>query len=147
LDSQNAATVNRMITCDEGTLAYCAAKIASEIEQDPAWWSQRLDFIAIDLWDEVAGIGWSAKQIHDDRKALEDLERSRLCDVSDVRATIVKYKKLRRQAIALLAARVYAFADYRDRVRRHGIAARRADAELQGVMRSAEDEWGRERLL
>jgi hypothetical protein len=99
------------------------------------------------LWDEVAGIGRSAKQIADDRQALEGLERDRLCDAKDVRATIVEYKKLRKQAIALLAARVYAFADYRDRVRLHGIAARHADAELKGVMRSVEDEQGRDRLL
>jgi len=32
-----------MINDDEGTLAYCAAKIASEIEQDPRWGSPRLD--------------------------------------------------------------------------------------------------------
>jgi hypothetical protein len=147
LDSQNTLTVNKMINCDEGTLAYCAAKIASELEQDPAWWSPHLGFIAINLWDEVAGIGLSAKQIAGDRKALEALERGRLCNAPDVRATINEYKKLRKEAIALLATRVYAFADYRDRVRRHGIAARRADAELKGVMRSVEDEQGRERLL
>jgi hypothetical protein len=39
---------------------------------------------------------------------------------------INEYKKLRRAAVALLAARVYAFAVYRGRVRRHGIAARRS---------------------
>jgi hypothetical protein len=39
----------------------------------------------------------------DDRKALEALEDGRLRNAPDVRATIAEYKKLRKEAIALLA--------------------------------------------
>lgn len=56
IDPRYRNTLNEMITCDEGTLAYCAAKIASEIYQDPAWKSDRLEVIAISLLDEVAEI-------------------------------------------------------------------------------------------
>ncbi len=106
LDSQNTITVNKMINCDEGTLAYCAAKIASEIEQDPAWWSERLDFIAINLWDEVAGIGRSAKQIADDRKALEALEDGRLSNAPDVRGINGWFTVLAEQTAKTLPGRM-----------------------------------------
>ena len=36
LDPEYRSTLNAMINCDEGTLAYCAAKIASEIQRQVA---------------------------------------------------------------------------------------------------------------
>ena len=64
-----------MIRRDEGTLAYCAAKIASEIEQDSNWRSSRLEVMPIDLRDELADIGKSARQIAEDRGATTALEK------------------------------------------------------------------------
>ena len=71
MDSENTTTINEMIRCDEGTLAYCAAKIASEIEQDSNWRSSRLDILSIDLWEELAEVGASASQITEDRRATD----------------------------------------------------------------------------
>jgi hypothetical protein len=147
LDPQDSATINKMINCDEGTLIYCAAKIASEIEQDPAWKSPHLDIIAIDLWDELADIGESARQIAKDREATERLERGRLRDDLEVRAMIDADKQLRNEALTLLAARVHAFADYRDRVHRHGMAALRESGALSRAIRLASDEQAIDRLL
>ena len=70
MDSENTTTINEMIRCDEGTLAYCAAKIASEIEQDSNWRFSRLDILPIDLWEELAEVGESASQITEDRRAM-----------------------------------------------------------------------------
>lgn len=136
-----------MINCDEGTLTYCAAKIASEIEQDPAWDSPHLDIIAIELWDELADIGASARQIAKDREATERLERGRLRGDPEVRAMIDADKQLRNEALTLLAARVHAFADYRDRLHRHGMAASRETSALSRAMRLASDEQAIDRLL
>ena len=57
LDPEYRATLDTMITCDEGTLAYCAAKIAAEIRRDAVADAMTLDLIVIDLWDELAAIG------------------------------------------------------------------------------------------
>lgn len=146
LDPQDSSTINKMINCDEGTLIYCAAKIASEVEQDPAWKSPHLDMIAIDLWDELADIGESARQIAKDREETERLERGRLRDDPEVRATIDADKQLRDEALTLLAARVHAFADYRDRVHRQGMAAMRESRALSRAMRLASDEQAIDRL-
>ena len=147
LDPRDSATINEMINCDEGTLTYCAAKIASEIEQEPAWQSPHLDIIAIDLWDELADIAGSARQIAKDRDATERLERGRLRDDPDVRAMIDADRRLRNEALTLLAARVYAFADYRDRVHRHGMAALRESSALNRAIRLASDEQAINRWL
>ena len=140
LDPEYRSTLNDMINCDEGTLAYCAAKIASEIERDPAWKSARLEVIPIDLWDEVDEIGQSARHIAEDRKATERLEQGRLRDDPEVRETIDADRQTRGEAIAFLAARVYAFADYRDRVHRLGMAAVRDSRMISRAMRFAADE-------
>jgi hypothetical protein len=140
LDPEFRSTLNDMINCDEGTLAYCAAKIASEIQRDPAWKSARLEFIAIDLWDELAEIGQSARQIAQDREATESLELGRLSDDPEVRQTIDADKQMRGEAITLLAARVHAFADYRDRVHRLGATALRDSRTVSRAMRLATDE-------
>ena len=146
LDPQDSSTINTMINCDEGTLTYCAAKIASEIEHDPAWESSHLAFVQIDLWDELEGIGQSARQIAEDRKATEKLERGRLRNDPEVRAMIKTDKQRRDEALALLTSRVHAFADYRDRVQRDGTAARREHNELSRTMRLVADEQAIDRL-
>jgi hypothetical protein len=146
MDPTYRSTLNEMIDCDEGTLAYCAAKIASEIEQDPAWKSERLEVIVIDLWDEVAEIGRSARQIAKDREVTERLERGRLRDGPEVQEMIDADKQLRSEAVALLAARVYAFTDYRDRVHRLGMAAVRESNTMSRAMRLAADEQAIDRL-
>ncbi len=140
MDSEDTKTVHEMITCDEGTLAYCAAKIASEIEQEPAWDVDAVGFVAIDLWDELAEVGASARQIAQDRKVTQALESGRLRDDPEVRAVIEEDKQLRKDAIALLAARVHAFADYRDRVHCHGMATLRDRNTLGRMVRLASDE-------
>ena len=80
MDTEDSGTLNEMIINDEGTLAYCAAKIASEIEQDPGWRSDAVGVVPIDLWDELTEIGASARQIAEDRRTTESLERGRLRD-------------------------------------------------------------------
>lgn len=147
VDAEDAKTLNEMINCDEGTLTYCAAKIASEIEQDPGWESSIIGFVPIDLWDELTEIAASARQIDEDRKTTEALERGRLRDDPEVRAAISEDKQHRKMAIALLAARVHAFADYRDQVHRHGMAALRERNAVNRVVRLVADEQARDRLL
>jgi hypothetical protein len=147
MDSENTSTVNKMIRCDEGTLAYCAAKIASEIEQDSNWRSSRLEILPIDLREELAEVGESASQITEDREATTALESSRLRDDPDVRATVDEDKALTSEALTLLAARVYAFADYRDEVLRLSMYARRDSTALSRAVRRVADQQARERLL
>lgn len=147
MDSQDTSTINKMILCDEGTLAYCAAKIASEIQQNPHWRSSALDIVPIDLWDELAEVGESARQINEDREATTELERSRLSDTPDIRATIDEDKQARREAITLLAARVNVLADYRDHAHSLSITARRDKNALSRTVRRVKDEQARERML
>lgn len=108
LDPEDSATINKMITCDEGTLTYCAAKIASEIEQNL-------------------------------------LGNHRISTSS--RSTCGTDTQLRNEALTLLAARVHAFADYRDWVHRHGTAALRESSGLSRAIRLAADEQAINRLL
>jgi hypothetical protein len=140
LDPEYASTLNAMICHDEGTLAYCAAKIASEIEREPAWKAACLELIAVDLWDELDEIGSSAKQIADDREATEALILSRLHKDPEVREMIDTDNRQRHEALALLTARVYAFADYRDRVHRLGMSALRNSRTASRAMKQAADE-------
>ncbi|MDO3634438.1 hypothetical protein [Mycolicibacterium arseniciresistens] len=147
MDAEDSGTLNEMITHDEGTLAYCAAKIAAEIEQDPGRRSDAVGIVPIDLWDEVAEVGASARQIAEDRRATETLEWGRLRDEPDVRAAIEEDRLQRKEAIALLAARVHAFADYRDRVHRDGMAALRELNSLNRMVRLASDEQAGRRPL
>ena len=140
LDTEYRSTLGTMIACDEGTLAYCAAKIASEIQRQVASQSSKLEVIAIDLWDELDAIGASAREITEDRAETERLERSRLRDKREVRETIASDNGLRAEAIALLAARVYAFADYRDRLHLLGTAAWRDARITSRAMRLTSDE-------
>lgn len=140
LDPEYRSALDTMITCDEGTLAYCAAKIASEIERDDGWTSTRLDVATIDLWEELAEIGASARQIAEDREMTGKLQRGRLRDDPEVRDTIEADRRMHSDAITLLAARVYALADYRDHVHRRGALAVR-DGRLTGrAVRLATDE-------
>jgi hypothetical protein len=147
LDSENTATLNGMINHDEGTLAYCAAKIASEIEQDVNWRSSRLDILPIDLWEELAEVGASAKQIHGDRKATAALETGRLREDPDVRAAIREDRKGAKRALNQLAARVSTFADYRDEVHRLSMHVRRENSALGRAVRQAADEQATNRML
>ena len=140
LDPEYRSTLNTMINCDEGTLAYCAAKIASEIQRAAGWKSSRLDVATINLWDELAEIGASARQIAEDREMTEELERGRLRNDPEVRDTIEADKRLRREAMGLLAARVSALADYRDRVHRRGAIAVRDGRAINRAVRLAADE-------
>lgn len=140
LDPEYRSTLNAMINCDEGTLAYCAAKVASEIQRDPGWGSTGLDVMAIDLWDELAEIGTSAHQITEDREMTEHLEQGRLRNDPEVRATVEADKRMRGEAIALLAARVNSLADYRDRVHRRGALAVRDGRLINRAVRLAADE-------
>lgn len=140
LDPEYRSTLDTMITCDEGTLAYCAAKIASEITRDPAWGSPLLEVVSIDLWDEVAEIADSARSIADDRESSERLEQGRLRDDPEVQEMIKAEKRSRAEALALLAARLHAFADYRDRVHRRGAAALRDSRTASRALRRAADE-------
>ncbi len=146
LDPEYRSTLNKMINCDEGTLAYCAAKIASEIERDPGWKPASSHLLTIDLCDELAEIGESARQIAQDREATELLEYGRLSDDPEVRQTIDADKKMRKEAIALLAARVGALADYRDRVHRLGANALRASRTASRARTLAADEMSISRL-
>jgi hypothetical protein len=140
LDPEYASTLNAMICHDEGTLAYCAAKIASEIEREPAWKAACLELIAVDLWDELDEIGSSARQIADDREATEALILSRLHREPDVQELIKADNRERSEALALLTARVYAFADYRDRVHRLGMSALRDNRTISRAMKQAANE-------
>jgi hypothetical protein len=146
LDSEDADTLNRMITCDEGTLTYCAAKIASEIEQEPTWDSSSTGFVPIDLWEELAEIAGSASLIARDREESEALERGRLRDDPEIRAAIDEERHQRTEAITALTARVHAFADYRDRVQRHGALVRREHGAVDRVVRKVIDEQAGDRL-
>lgn len=146
LDPENTSTLNAMINHDEGTLAYCAAKIASEIDQDPAWHSTHIDIVPIDLWDELTDIGESARQISEDREATRAVEKGRLRDDPDVRTTIREDKQQRAEALALLAARVSAFADYRDHVHRVSISAGRDSKALSRTVRRVADQQAVQRL-
>lgn len=146
LDPADADTLNTMINCDEGTLTYCAAKIASEIEQDSAWDANAVGFVQIDLWDELAEIGASARQIATDRAETEALERGHLRDDPEIRAVIAEEKQQRKEAITLLAARVHALANYRDRVHRHGVLARREHGTVDRIVRKVVDEQASDRL-
>lgn len=139
-DPEYRSTLNSMINYDEGTLAYCAAKIASEIQRQVAAESARLEVIAIDLWDELDEIATSAREITEDREATERLQQSRLRDKPEVRETIASDQQLRAAAISLLAARVYAFADYRDRLHLLGTNAWRHDRIIRRAMRLTSDE-------
>ena len=140
LDPEYGSTLDGMICYDEGTLAYCAAKIASEIEREPAWKAAGLELIAINLWDELAEIGSSAGQIAEDRETTERLELGRLHNDPEVREMIDADNQMRSEAIALLTARVSAFADYRDRVHRLGMSALRDSRTVSRAMRQAADE-------
>lgn len=146
MDQENTRTIEQMILCDEGTLAYCAAKIASEIEQDPAWTTSHVGFVPIDLWDEVAEAGEGARQISHHREAATELERSRLRDDAEVKIAIDEYQQRRRESIAGLAARIHAFADFRDRVHRAGVLERSEAAALGQAWRSAVDDVARDRF-
>lgn len=146
LDPEYRSTINAMINCDEGTLAYCAAKIASEIQRQVALESAGLEVIAIDLWDELDAIGASAREIAEDREETESLDRSRLRDDREVGETIAADKQMRDAAIALLSARVYAFADYRDRLHRLGTAVLRESRINSRAIRLAADELAANRL-
>lgn len=146
LDSRYRSVLDQMITCDEGTLAYCAAKVVSEIQRDPAWESDQLAIFPIDPFDELAEIACSARQIADEQKATERLERNRLRDDPEVREMIAEDKQRRREAIGSLAARVSALADYRDRVLRLGMAAVREKNTASRAMRLAADEIAIDRL-
>jgi hypothetical protein len=146
MDRADTDTINEMIACDEGTLTYCAAKIASEIEQDPAWQQHAVGFVAIDLWNELAEVSASARQIADDREATAALLRSRLREDPDMRAVLEEDKLQRREALALLAARVHAFADYRDRIHTISVTTRRERTALDRVVRQVADDQARDRL-
>lgn len=146
LDPEYRSTLDQMITCDEGTLAYCGAKIASEIKRDPAWGSPRLGVAAINLWDEVADIAHSARLIAEDRETRERMEHGRLRDDPEIRDLIEAENRSRTEALALLAARVYTFADYRDRVHRAGIVALRDGRTASRALRQAADELAVTRL-
>ncbi|ULE34043.1 hypothetical protein [Mycobacterium sp. IDR2000157661] len=146
MDSEDTSTANTMITCDEGTLAYCAAKIASEIEQIPLWASSRLYIVPIDLRDELAEIGASARQIAEDRQALAALESSRLRDDADIRSTVAEDRQQMTEALGDLAARVHALADYRDEAQRLSVAARRDTTALNRAVRRAADQEAAKRL-
>jgi hypothetical protein len=146
LGDEDAQTLNEMIRCDEGTLTYCAAKIASEIERNPAWGADAIGFVEIDLWDELAAVGASARRIAQDREATEELERGRLRDHDDIRSMINEDKQIRRKAIAALAARVHALADYRDRIQRCSARELRDRSSLDRAVRLVSDEQARDRL-
>lgn len=140
LDPDYQAALNAMINCDEGTLAYCAAKIASEIRRQVAVESARMEVVAIDLWDELDAIATSAREITEDREQTERLQRSRLRDRPEVRETIESDQQLRATAIGLLASRVYAFADYRDRLHILGTNAWRDSRITRRALRLTSDE-------
>lgn len=146
LDSEDAETLNEMICCDEGTLTYCAAKIASEIERSPAWGPDAIGFVEIDLWDELADVGASARQISGDRKATQKLERGRLRDDDEIRSMINEDKQIRREAIAALAARVHGLADYRDHVQRISARQTRDHSSFERAVRLVSDEQARHRF-
>lgn len=146
LDPEYRSTLTEMITCDEGTLAYCAAKVASEIQRSADWGSTRLDVAAIDLWNELAEIGASARQIAEDREMTEELKRGRLRDDPEVRETIEADTRMRTERIALLAARVSALADYRDRVHRRGAVAVRDSRLTERAISIAADELAARKL-
>ncbi|BBZ18627.1 hypothetical protein [Mycolicibacterium gadium] len=60
-----------------------------------------IDLTMIDLWDELTDVGESARQIADDRRATESLQKSRLRDHEDMKRTIAEDKKLRKEARSL----------------------------------------------
>ena len=119
----------------------------TEIEQDSNWRSSRLGILPIDLWDELAEVGESASQITEDREAMTELERSRLRDDPDVRVTIDEDRELIGEALTLLAARVDAFADYRDRVQLLSMYARRDSTALSRAVRRVADQQAKDRPL
>jgi hypothetical protein len=106
-----------------------------------------VDIVPIDLRDELAEVGESARLIHEDRKATRALESSRLRDDPDVRATIAEDKEAMKEALALLAARVSSFADYRDQVQRLSMHARRDETALSRTVRRFADEQATNRLV
>jgi hypothetical protein len=146
LDRIDLDSLNAMIGCDEGTLTYCAAKIISEIVQDPAWRPDAIDFVAINLWNELSDIGASAQQLARDRKASEDMQRSRLRDDPELRAAIAEDQRECAAALALLADRVHALAVYRDHIQRTGLVARRERNALDRATREAADTFAKDRL-
>lgn len=144
LDEENTRTVDQMILCDEGTLAYCAAKIASEIDKDPAWSDARAGGVFIDVWDEVAEVGESAREIHEDRESMREPEAGRLRDDPDVLEAIAAYRQQVADGIAALAERVHTFADIRDHVHRIGVSQRITSSALNRARRSALEDFARD---
>ena len=140
LDPEYRSALNAMINCDEGTLAYCAAKIASEVQRQIVAESAQVELVAIDLWDELDEIATSAREITEDREETERLAQSRLRDRPEVRETLESDRLLRAEAIGLLAARVDAFADYRDRVHLLGSSAWRDNRITRRALRLTSDE-------
>lgn len=147
LTAADAETLNEMIRCDEGTLSYCAAKIASEIDRDPGCGKDSVGFVRIDLWNELVEIGASARRIAQDREATEQLERGRLRDDPDIRSVITEDKEQRREALAVVAARIHSLADYRDHIRRLSARELRDRDALERVTRLVADEQARDRLI
>lgn len=125
LDPEYRTALNAMIACPEGTLAYCAAGIAAEIRCHAAARPATVALPAIDPWDELEAIGTSAREITEER---EDTEH----EIGDIR--------LREGAIALLAARVSAFADYRDRLHLFGTAIWRDNRIVRRAVTPTSDE-------
>jgi hemoglobin-like flavoprotein len=100
----------------------------------------------IDLWAELTDVGKSARQIAEDRRATTAFEKSRLRDDPEVRATIDEDKQSRKEALTLLATRVHAFADYRDRVHRLTMTLRRDKNALSRAVQRVSDQQATDRL-
>lgn len=141
LDPEYRSTLDTMIACDEGTLAYCAAKIASEIQRQVASQSSKLEVIAIDLWDELDAIVTPA-HARSPKTAREPTNLSAAGSAISARSEkrSTRTAGYGSAAIALLAARVYAFADYRDRLHLLGTAAWRDARITSRAMRLTSDE-------
>ncbi len=140
LDPDYRSTLDRMISCDEGTLAYCAAKVASEIRRESGADPAELELLTIDLWDELDAVATSAREIAEDREMTDRLRQGRLRDTPEVKQTVAADTRLRETAISLLAERVSAFADYRDQVHLLGSAAWRDRRIPDRALRISSDE-------
>ncbi|HEY5857160.1 MAG TPA: hypothetical protein VIW24_24785 [Aldersonia sp.] len=146
LHADDAETVRALQASDEGKLAYCAAMIAAEIARDPAWRERETPTLPVDLHLEITVVAERARQLIDDREAVCEHEQGRLRAAPDVRALAAAERRAHDRAVGSLAARVSAFADYRDRILLHRIAQTYDSAALRRAAETACDEQARTRM-
>jgi hypothetical protein len=144
LHPDDAATVRTLQSSDEGKLAYGTALIAAEIARDPDW--REHETLPVDLHIEVGDVAARARRLIEDREVPREYEQRRLHRASDVQALLAEERRAHEQAVGALAARVAAFADYRDKILHERLTATSESAARRRAVDSAHDEQARRRM-